>query len=58
LSASTTSVAGTVLTIASIVQDYYITADPSGPACKAQAPLGRATTGQDQSFPTLSALPR
>jgi phospholipid/cholesterol/gamma-HCH transport system substrate-binding protein len=58
LSASTTSVAGTVLTIASLVQDYYITADPSGPACNAQAPLGRTTTGQDQAFPTLSALPR
>jgi phospholipid/cholesterol/gamma-HCH transport system substrate-binding protein len=58
LSGSTTSVAGTVLTIASLVQDYYITADPSGPACKAQAPLGLATTGQDRAFPTLSALPR
>jgi hypothetical protein len=40
------------------VQDYYITADPSGPACKAQAPLGRSTTGQNRAFPTLSALPR
>jgi len=58
LNDSTTSVAGTVLTIASLVQDYYITADPSGPACKAQAPLGKQTTGQDQAFPTLSALPR
>jgi phospholipid/cholesterol/gamma-HCH transport system substrate-binding protein len=58
LSASTTSVAGSVLTIASLVQDYYITADPSGPACNEQAPLGRATTGQDQAFPTLSPLPR
>jgi phospholipid/cholesterol/gamma-HCH transport system substrate-binding protein len=58
LGATTTSVAGTVLTLASLVQDYYITADPSGPACKAQAPLGKGTTGQDKAFPTLSALPR
>ncbi|MGH2908163.1 MAG: hypothetical protein ACRDK8_02560 [Solirubrobacteraceae bacterium] len=58
LGASTTSVAGTVLSIASLVQDYYITADPSGPACKGQTPLGKATTGQNQAFPTLSALPR
>jgi phospholipid/cholesterol/gamma-HCH transport system substrate-binding protein len=58
LDATTTSVAGTVLTLAELVQDYYITADPSGPACREQAPLGKATTGQDRSFPTLSALPR
>lgn len=57
LSASTTSVAGTVSTLASLVQDYYITADPSGPACKGQTPLGKATKGQNQAFPRLSALP-
>ena len=46
LGASTTSVAGSVLTIAALVQDYYITADPSGPACNAQAPLdGPGRTG-------------
>lgn len=57
LGASTTSVGGAVLTIESLVQDFYITADPSGPACKGQAPLARTTTGQGTAFPTLSALP-
>ncbi|HLI59978.1 MAG TPA: MlaD family protein [Solirubrobacteraceae bacterium] len=56
LSTTTTSVAGTVLTLAELVQGYYITADPSGPACKGQTPLGRATTGQNRAFPTLNAL--
>ncbi len=57
LSASTTSVAGAPLTIAQLLQRYYFTDDPSGPPCLAQTPLGAATTGQDQSFPHLRALP-
>jgi hypothetical protein len=57
LSDSTTTVAGTVLTIAELIQKYYYTADPSGPACRAQSPLGSVTTGQLQSFPHLQALP-
>jgi phospholipid/cholesterol/gamma-HCH transport system substrate-binding protein len=57
LSGSTTSVAGTVLTLAQLVAQYYYTSSPGGPACKAQAPLGTATTGQDQSFPHLQPLP-
>jgi hypothetical protein len=36
--------------------DYY-TAKPGGPACHAQPPLGRLTTGQDQEFPHLQPLP-
>lgn len=57
LSSSTTSVAGTVLTIAQLVERYYVTADPSGPACKAQTPLGRRTTGLNQQFPALKRVP-
>jgi virulence factor Mce-like protein len=57
LSASTTTVAGTVLTLAQLVQKYYYTADPSGPPCRGQSPLGSQTTGQLQSFPHLQALP-
>jgi phospholipid/cholesterol/gamma-HCH transport system substrate-binding protein len=55
-SASETSVAGTMLTLGQLVQDYYYTSDPSGPACTAQKSLGRQTTGQNQSFPSLKAL--
>ena len=33
------------------------TSNPSGPPCKAQAPLGTATTGQPQAFPQLKPLP-
>jgi phospholipid/cholesterol/gamma-HCH transport system substrate-binding protein len=57
LSATTTSVASTVLTIAQLVKQYYYTSDPSGPACQGQTPLGGVTTGQPQSFPHLQALP-
>lgn len=57
LGSGTTSVAGDVLTVAQLVQQYYYTANPSGPACKAQKPLGKSTTGQSQSFPSLKALP-
>jgi phospholipid/cholesterol/gamma-HCH transport system substrate-binding protein len=55
--ASTTSVAGTVLTIGQLLTQYYYTADPSGPPCTAQAPLGKSTTGRNQVFPALKALP-
>ena len=57
LSSSTTSVEGKVLTLGQLVQEYYYTSDPSGPACRAQALLGRTTTGQNVAFPTLTALP-
>jgi virulence factor Mce-like protein len=57
LSASTTSVAGTVLTLAQLVQKYYYTSTPGGPPCKGQRPLGTLTTGQDQAFPHLQPLP-
>ncbi len=57
LSASTTSVAGTVLTLAQLVQQYYYTSTPGGPACRAQQSLGAQTTGKDQSFPQLQPLP-
>ncbi|MGA2014735.1 MAG: hypothetical protein ABSH51_29995, partial [Solirubrobacteraceae bacterium] len=57
LSASTTSVTGTVLTLAQLLSQYYYTATPGGPACTAQSPLGAQTTGQDQAFPQLQPLP-
>lgn len=40
-----------------ILQDVYYTAHPGGPRCKTQAPLGSLTTGQQQAFPHLKALP-
>jgi phospholipid/cholesterol/gamma-HCH transport system substrate-binding protein len=57
LSSSTTSVAGTVLTIAQLVEQYYVTSNPSGPSCAAQSPLAKLTTGQSQAFPRLQPLP-
>ena len=57
LSSSTTSVTGTVLSLEQLLQDYYFTPNPSGPPCKGQPPLGTVTTGQNQSFPQLKALP-
>jgi hypothetical protein len=57
LSASTTTVADTVLTLAQLVQKYYYTSNPAGPACTAQTPLGAVTTGRGGSFPHLQALP-
>ena len=57
LSQTTTSVTGTVLTLAQLVAKYYYTAQPGGPACKAQPPLGSTTTGQNQTFPHLQPLP-
>jgi phospholipid/cholesterol/gamma-HCH transport system substrate-binding protein len=43
--------------LAQILRDVYFTPSPGGPPCKAQGPLGRATTGQQQSFPQLRPLP-
>ncbi len=57
LSQTTTSVTGTVLTLAQLVAKYYYTANPGGPLCKAQPPLGSTTTGQNQTFPHLQPLP-
>jgi virulence factor Mce-like protein len=57
LSQTTTSVTGTVLTLAQLVAKYYYTATPGGPPCKAQPPLGSTTTGQNQTFPHLQPLP-
>ena len=57
LSQSTTKITGTVLTIAQLIQRYYYTANPSGPPCTSQRPLGSLTTGQLQTFPHLTALP-
>jgi phospholipid/cholesterol/gamma-HCH transport system substrate-binding protein len=57
LSDTTTSVTGTVLTLAQLLAQYYYTATPGGPPCQAQAPLGSVTTGQNQSFPHLQPLP-
>ncbi len=57
LSATTTSVAGTVLTLAQLLAQYYYTATPGGPPCTAQPPLGTLTTGQAQTFPQLQPLP-
>jgi phospholipid/cholesterol/gamma-HCH transport system substrate-binding protein len=57
LSQTTTSVTGTVLTLAQLVAKYYYTSQPGGPPCKAQAPLGSTTTGSEQTFPHLQPLP-
>jgi phospholipid/cholesterol/gamma-HCH transport system substrate-binding protein len=43
--------------LVNILKDVYFTATPGGPPCRAQAPLGKATTGQLQAFPQLRALP-
>ena len=52
-----TPVGTKVLTIGQVVQQYYLTDNPSGPACRAQGPLGTVTTGQMQSFPHLKPRP-
>jgi phospholipid/cholesterol/gamma-HCH transport system substrate-binding protein len=44
-------------TVASILSSVYYTAKPGGPPCKPQPPLGSRTTGQNQDFPHLTALP-
>jgi virulence factor Mce-like protein len=43
--------------LAAVLSADYYTADPSGPPCKAQQPLGEVTTGQPQAFPQLQAVP-
>jgi phospholipid/cholesterol/gamma-HCH transport system substrate-binding protein len=43
--------------LVTFLRDVYYTATPGGPPCRAQAPLGQATTGQLQSFPQLTPLP-
>jgi phospholipid/cholesterol/gamma-HCH transport system substrate-binding protein len=52
-----TSIAGTMLTLGEVVRTFLITSDPSGPACKAQTSLGKQTTGQNKTFPSLKPLP-
>jgi virulence factor Mce-like protein len=42
---------------AGFLANVYYTPRPGGPPCKAQAPLGSRTTGQNQAFPHLTALP-
>jgi phospholipid/cholesterol/gamma-HCH transport system substrate-binding protein len=43
--------------LAAVLNADYYTSDPSGPPCKAQQPLGEATTGQLQAFPQLQPTP-
>ena len=43
--------------LASVLSNNYYTARPGGPTCKAQGALGPQTTGQNQTFPHLTALP-
>jgi virulence factor Mce-like protein len=43
--------------LVAILQGVYYTKTPGGPPCKAQAPLGKSTTGQLQAFPQLKPLP-
>jgi virulence factor Mce-like protein len=43
--------------LAAVLAAVYYTADSSGPPCKAQQPLGAATTGQPQAFPQLQPIP-
>lgn len=43
--------------MAAILRSVYYTAKPGGPPCKAQPALGSRTTGQNQLFPHLNALP-
>ena len=42
--------------IAAVLSSVYYTTDPSGPPCRAQQPLGEATTGQTQAFPQLQPI--
>jgi phospholipid/cholesterol/gamma-HCH transport system substrate-binding protein len=43
--------------LATVLRNVYFTSNPGGPPCKAQAPLGTATTGRHQAFPQLTPLP-
>ena len=42
---------------AKVLRNVYYTPKPGGPVCRSQVPLGRVTTGQNQLFPHLTALP-
>lgn len=42
--------------VADILRRAYYTSSPGGPPCKAQAPLGLATTGELKAFPHLQPL--
>jgi phospholipid/cholesterol/gamma-HCH transport system substrate-binding protein len=44
-------------TLAATLRNAYYTPSPGGPPCRSQAPLGESTTGQQQEFPHLTALP-
>jgi phospholipid/cholesterol/gamma-HCH transport system substrate-binding protein len=43
--------------LATVLRNVYFTSNSGGPPCRAQAPLGPATTGQPQAFPQLKPLP-
>jgi hypothetical protein len=43
--------------LAAVLSADYYTSTPGGPPCKAQSPLGEATTGQLQAFPQLQPTP-
>ena len=43
--------------LAAVLNSVYYTANPGGPPCQAQQPLGKATTGQAQTFPHLQPIP-
>jgi len=43
-------------TLQQVLRSVYFTDDPSGPPCRAQAPLGMGTTGLTQTFPHLNPL--
>jgi virulence factor Mce-like protein len=43
--------------LAAVLRSVYYTANPGGPPCSAQSPLGLSTTGQRQAFPQLKPLP-
>jgi phospholipid/cholesterol/gamma-HCH transport system substrate-binding protein len=43
--------------LAAVLSADYYTSNPNGPTCKAQPPLGEATTGQLQAFPQLQPIP-
>jgi hypothetical protein len=43
--------------LAAVLNSVYYTTEPGGPPCKAQQPLGAATTGQSQAFPQLQPIP-
>jgi phospholipid/cholesterol/gamma-HCH transport system substrate-binding protein len=45
------------ISVTQLLQAFYYTANPGGPPCKGQAPLGATTTGQSQAFPHLNPLP-